>query len=405
MPSFKYKATDINGKVVEGIMEAKEERSVITILQNRGYIPINITYPEPKKKGIENPLLWLFQHIPQQQVINFTAELAGLLKAGVPIDRSLKTLIGIVEKKKFRKILEDVLISLEKGSSVADALERFPMVFSPFYVNMVRAGEASATLDITLRRLSDFLSRSREIRNHIVSALIYPAILTIFSGFSIIILLTFVIPKFAATFSEIGQAIPLSTVALIKISETITNYWWVFLLFLIAPYLLFYSYTNTGPGQLAWDRLKLKIPIVETIIRNAEVIRFSRSMGTLLKAGVPVLKSIDIVGNIIINRSIVKSIVKLHDSVKRGEGLGHPLKKEAIFPSMAVEMIIVGEETGRLDEMLLEVADTFEAHLKENTKRFLSTLEPALIIFMGILVGFIVVSMLLAIFSVNQIPF
>ena len=179
----------------------------------------------------------------------------------------------------------------------------------------------------------------------------------------------------------------------------------MFLLFLIVPYLLFYSYTNTGPGQLVWDRLKLKIPIVETIIRNAEVIRFSRSMGTLLKAGVPVLKSIDIVGNIIINRSIVKSIVKLHDSVKRGEGLGHPLKKEAIFPSMAVEMIIVGEETGRLDEMLLEVADTFEAHLKENTKRFLSTLEPALIIFMGILVGFIVVSMLLAIFSVNQIPF
>jgi general secretion pathway protein F len=405
MAFFKYKATDISGKVVEGVMEAKEERSVITILQNQGYIPINVASSDAEKKGIENPLRYLFQRVPQNQVINFTRELSGLLKAGVPIDRSLKTLIGIVEKKSFKKILEGILSSIEKGRSVADSLEDFPSVFPPFYVNLIRAGEASATLDITLRRLSDFLSRSRELRNHIVSALIYPAILTIFSGLSIIILLTFVIPKFAATFSEMGQAIPLSTVVLMKISETIRNYWWLFIFSLIGPYLLFYSYKRTDNGRLAWDQFKLKLPLIGTIIRTAEVVRFGRAMGTLIKGGVPLLKTIDIVSNTINNRSIANAITRLHDSARRGEGLGNPLKREAVFPAMAVEMITVGEETGRLDEMLLEVADTFESHLKENAKRFLSILEPALIIIMGLVVGFIVVSMLLAIFSVNEIPF
>lgn len=405
MPSFKYKATDITGMVIEGVMEAKEERSVIAILQNRGYIPINVAPPDVKKKGRENPLLFLLQRVPQQQVINFTRELSGLLKAGIPIDRSLKTLIGIVEKKRFKKVLESVLNSIEKGSSVAEALEDFPIIFPPFYVNLIRAGEASATLDTTLRRLSDFLSRSKELRNYIISAMIYPAILTIFSGFSIIILLTFVIPKFAETFSEIGQAIPLSTTILMRVSETVTNYWWLFIFSLLGPYLLFYSYKRTDAGRLVWDQLKLKMPVVGTIIRNTEVVRFSRAMGTLLKGGVPVLKCIDIVSNTITNRSIAKAIMRLYESVRHGEGLGIPLKKEAIFPLMAVEMIIVGEETGRLDEMLLEVADTFETHLRENAKRFLSIMEPALIIFMGVVVGFIVVSMLLAIFSINEIPF
>lgn len=405
MPSFKYRATDNTGMVIEGVMEAKEERSVITILQNRGYIPINVAPPDAEKRTRENPLLFLLHHVPQQQVINFTRELAGLLKAGIPIDRSLKTLIGIVGKKRFKKVLENILSSIEKGSSVAEAMEDFPIVFQPFYVNLIRAGEASATLDATLRRLSDFLSRSKELRNYIISAMIYPAILTIFSGFSIVVLLTFVIPKFAATFSELGQAIPLSTVVLMRISETVRNYWWVFILSLLGPYLLFYSYKRTSAGRLVWDQFKLNIPIIGTIIRNTEVVRFSRAMGTLLKGGVPVLKSIDIVSNTITNRSIAKAIMRLYESVRHGEGLGLPLKKEAVFPPMAVEMIIVGEETGRLDEMLLEVADTFEAHLKENAKRFLSIMEPALIIFMGLVVGFIVVSMLLAIFSVNEIPF
>ena len=405
MAFFKYKATDITGTVIEGVMEAKEERSVITILQNRGYIPISVASPTVEKMSRENPLLFLFQRVPQQQVINFTRELSGLLKAGIPIDRSLKTLISIEGKKRFKKLLENILGSIEKGSSVANALEVFPVVFPPFYINLIRAGEASATLDATLRRLSDFLSRSRELRNYIISAMIYPAILTIFSGFSIIILLTFVIPKFAATFSEMGQAIPLSTMVLMRISETVRNYWWVFILSLLGPYLLFYTYKRTSAGRLAWDQLKLKMPVIGTIIRNTEIVRFARSMGTLLKGGVPVLKSIDIVSNTITNRFISKAVIRLYESVRHGEGLGLPLKKEGIFPPMAVEMIIVGEETGRLEEMLLEVADTFETHLKENAKRFLSIMEPLLIIFMGMVVGFIVVSMLLAIFSVNEIPF
>jgi len=184
MAFFKYKATDITGTVIEGVMEAKEERSVITILQNRGYIPINVASPTAEKMSRENPLLFLFQRVPQQQVINFTRELSGLLKAGIPIDRSLKTLISIEVKKRFKKMLENILGSIEKGSSVSNALEVFPIVFPPFYINLIRAGEASATLDATLRRLSDFLSRSRELRNYIISAMIYPAILTIFSGFS-----------------------------------------------------------------------------------------------------------------------------------------------------------------------------------------------------------------------------
>ncbi|MEE9614876.1 MAG: type II secretion system F family protein [Thermodesulfobacteriota bacterium] len=405
MPAFKYRATDASGNVILGDLEAREESSVVSMLQSQGYIPIAIEPRIEEGERPEAPLINLFQRVPRQQVINFTREMSSLLKAGLPIDRSLKTLIGVVENKRFRGVLKDLLRAIEQGSSVADALAKFPGVFPTFYISMVRAGEASGTLDKGLLRLAALMARAQELRNQVVSAMIYPAVLVAFSGLSIVFLLTYVIPRFAMTFSEMGDALPVATVLLMKVSATLIAYWWVFILAVAALYLLFRAYTKSAGGGLAWDRLKLGMPMVGDIIRNAEVVRFSRTMGTLLEGGVPPLRSLEIVGGTINNRAVAESVRALHDNMKRGEGLGVPLKEAAIFSPMAVEMIAVGEETGRLDEMLLEVADTFEQQLKERAKRFLAMLEPLLIIVMGLIVGFIVVSMLLAIFSVNDIPF
>lgn len=405
MTSFTYKASDVKGNVVEGSMEAKEKGSVAVRLQEQGYIPIRITPSETEGVSKETPLSALFNRISQEEMIVFTQELSGLLKAGVPFDRSMKTLIGLVENHKFKEVLKNVLKGVEEGGSLADSMAHFPKVFPVFYVSLIRAGEVSGALDKTLSRLSEFLARARELRNHITSALVYPVVLTMLGGLSVIILLTFVIPRFATTFSDMGQAIPLPTIILLRISDIANSYWWVFSLAVAAIYALWYSYTTTSAGRMSWDRFKLSIPLVSDIIRKAEVVRFSRTLGTLLNGGVSLIKSLDIVEGAMENRLIASSLILIKDKVRRGEGLGKPLKHEGIFPPMAVEMISVGEETGRLDGMLLEVAENFDQQVKESAKRFLALLEPALIVIMGLVVGSIVICMLLAIFSVNEIPF
>jgi len=407
MANFNYKASDIKGNVIEGSMDAREEKSVAQRLQEKGYIPIRIASVEETTEDVSELISSpdIFNRISQQEVITFTQELAGLLRAGIPFDRSFKTLIGLVENNRFKEILRGILKMVEEGSSVAIAMEKFPQVFSKFYVSLIRAGEASGALDTTLTRLSEYLSRSKELNKHIVTALIYPIILTTLGGLSVIILLTFVVPQFASTFSDLGEALPTATLVLLKISELVRGYWWIFCLALLALYTMWRLYTNTPSGRMFWDSLKLKIPGIGRIIRKAEVVRFSRTLGTLLAGGVSLLNSLDIVGDVMTNRSIAKSIKDIQLKVTHGEGLGKPMQNEEIFPPMAVEMIAVGEETGRLDQMLLEVANNFDEQVKENAKRFLALLEPVLILVMGIIVGSIVVSMLLAIFSVNELPF
>jgi len=270
---------------------------------------------------------------------------------------------------------------------------------------MVKAGESGGFLETILSRLAQYLQSSKEIRDHLVSVMIYPLILTIVSGISVIILVTFVIPRFARIFSDMGQAIPLPTQILLAISQTVRGYWWALLGVIILATLGMKMYLKDEERRLKWDQFKLRWVAVGDLIKKIEVARFARTLGTLLQSGVSILPALSLVREISQNRAISRSIYYVHDRLREGKGISKSLEETKIFPALAVHMISVGEETGRLDEMLLKTAETYEVTVQNAVKRFVSLLEPLIILVMGGVVGFIVISMLLAIFSINEIPF
>lgn len=395
MPIFFYKATTREGEVLEGFIDAVDERSVVEILKNKDIIPLKVSAQE-KKKGISIKS-------SRADLLTFTSELSALLGAGLPLDRSLNILSEISESKEMREIVLSVLKSIREGSSFSDALQKHPKIFPKIYISMIRAGEAGGVLDIVLDKLNEFLESSKELKEHIVSSMIYPSILTFTGILSIIVLLTYVIPKFTAIFSELGVSLPLPTQILLLISNGIKSYWWIFLSSLFLFFLAIKAYIRTEEGRYKWDAIKLRL--LGDVIRKLETARFCRTLGTLLKSGVPLLQALnnskEVIGNQVIARTI-NSIVK---GIKEGKGIALPLSEANVFPHLALSMIKVGEETGKLDVMLLKVASIYEKGLKVSIKRFIGLLEPAMILTMGLLIGFIVVSMLMAIFSITEVPF
>lgn len=406
MPEFAYKATDNMGKIVEGLMEAPEEREVISKLQSLGYIPIKINHPSKARNfSLEIDLTAIFRRISSKDVMRFTQQLSTLISAGLPLDKSLSIIVELTEKREFEEVISNVLSGIQGGSSFADALAKHPKVFSKLYVNMIRAGEAGGVLEMILERLVDFLESSQELREYIASAMLYPILLTGVCGLTIVILLAFVIPKFSAMFEDVGGSIPASAQFLLTMSEVVKGYWWLMAGVIGGVYFGVKKYLATEDGSLKWDEIKLKLVMIKTLVQKIEVARFSRTLGTLIRSGVPILQSLNIVKETIGNLVIARSLTGIHEGIKEGEGISKPLKTANTFPSLAIHMITVGEETGRLDEMLLKVADTYDQDVRNAIKRLISLLEPCLILFMAFIVGSIVITMLLAIISVNEISF
>lgn len=404
MPEFLYKAATPNGQTIEGFMEGRDEGSIVESLHRFGYIPIRIQTVEKKE-----PILTLSSFFPKRvstrDLLVFTQELSTLVAAGLPIDRSLGILGELTENARLRKGIREILKRVEGGSSLAEALEAHPKIFPKLYVNMVRAGEVGGFLDSVLLRLSHYLQSVEEIREALLSVMIYPLILTFVSGISITILVTFVVPRFARIFSDIGQAIPMPTQIVLTISHFVRSYWWIGAGFILLLYLLLKAYTRNEENKWHWDRFKLKWFILGDLFQKMEVARFARTLGTLLQSGVSILSALDLVREISQNRVISKAIGYLHDRLREGKGISKSLNETTVFPPLAIHMIGVGEETGRLDEMLLRVAEVYEENVRNSMKRLISLIEPMIILIMGGLVGFIVISMLLAIFSINEIPF
>jgi len=406
MPEYVYKAADPMGKLVEGVMEANEERLVISQLQSQGFIPISVRLPtQARRFSLQLSTFSFFKKVSNKDVMTFTQQLSTLVGAGLPLDRSLYILIELTESRELKTIVENVYKAVRGGSSFADALAKHPRCFSKLYVNMVRAGEAGGVLELILIRLAEFLETSQELKDYITSAMVYPILLVLAGGGAITILMTFVIPKFAMIFSDMGQTLPLSTRFLLALSGGIRDYWWAILVVCGLIYWGIKTYINTTDGRLKWDGLKLKLVVVKTLVQKVEVARFTRTMGTLLRSGVPILAALSIVKEIVGNRVIANSLSGIYEGVKGGEGMAKPLKRYHFFPPHSVHMITVGEETGKLDEMLLKVADTYDKDVRNAVKRFVALLEPLMILIMGVVVGFIVISMLMAIFSVNEMPF
>jgi general secretion pathway protein F len=409
MALFIYKASDASGKVTKSTVEAVDESGAAVKIQDLGLIPIRISPAGGQSRSLTvsmgNPLDAIRSRITGKDVMVFTQDLSTLLEAGVPIDRSLAILMNIAENRRLKRLIGDILKSIQGGSGLSDALALHPKIFSDFYVNMVRAGETGGVLEDVLNRLGVYLESSQELKEFIKSAMVYPVFLVVVSGLSIIVLMTYVIPKFAVIFSDLGGSIPWSSRLLLAASDLLRSYWW--LLFAACAALLFIidRYRRTDGGRLTIDRLKLSLPVIRDFVKKSEAARFTRTLGTLVRSGVPIVTGLELVRNIIGNSVIAASMGQVIRKVKEGDRLASPLDQTRLFPSLAIQMITVGEETGRLEEMLLRVADNYEKMLRNTIKRFISFLEPALILAMALVVGFIVISMLMAIFSMNELPF
>ncbi len=406
MGLYVYKAYDKAGKLISGTMEAKEKAAVISKLQQSNYFPLRVKEEGERPSEIHfADLFFKFKPVRGKDVVTFSQQLSVLLEAGVQLDRSLTILTELTGNKKLVDVIRQIQQAVQGGSSFADALARHPRVFSRLYINMVRAGESGGVLELVVNRLAEFLESTQKLKDDVTSALIYPLLLTLVAGSAVAILLIYVVPRFSQLFTDMGQALPMSTQALLALSGFITSYWWVILLGIAAAILGFKYYVATESGRMNWDSWKLKWPMIGSLIQKIEISRFSRTLGTLIHSGVPILQGLLIVKEIINNRLISKSMVNIHSGLKEGEGISGPLRESRIFPPLALHMISIGEETGQLDIMLLKVADTYDTEIRNMVSRLISFLEPALILVMGLIVGFIVISMLLAVFSVNDITF
>lgn len=405
MALYAYKAINNLGETEEGVRDASDESSLIGLLQTEGYIPIKVS-PASAKNFLGLSLGSKQTRLSQKEIGMFTSELATLLDSGLPLDKSLMVLIDLTEdNEKMSRLISKVLEKVKGGSSLADALDKQPGVFSRFYLNMIRAGEAGGSLGEVLNRLAEYLERSRELKDTVSTALIYPAVLLVMSLASLFVMLIFVVPQFTEMFESAGQELPVSTQIVVGIAEWLQSYWWL----LIGGAIFAVSYMKF---QLAdpvrkkvWDGRFLKLPLADLVILTKETANMSRTLGTLLGNGVPIISALIIVRETVDNLVLVDAIQDAEEELKQGKRMSDALLKTGIFPKMAVQMIKMGEETGHLEEMLLRVAEIYDKQLKIAIQRMLALLEPALIITLGLMIAGIIVSILLAILSVNDLAF
>jgi general secretion pathway protein F len=336
--------------------------------------------------------------------LTFGRQLATLVRAGIPLDRSLALCRDLAEKEPMQELIQQVLKNLRSGKSLAASLSAAGNFFPPLYIAMVRAGEASGTLAAVLDRLVEFEEFSEELRNYLISAMIYPSLLVVVGGAAISLLLGFVVPRFAQVFEEAGRDLPLPTWILMQVSSGFRSYGWMAALLFAGALVAGRQWIRTEAGRMRWDSLKLRAPVLGPVWRKLEVSRFSKTLGTLLGQAVPIVPALRLTHDVLGNRVLAASIEPLVQGVKRGQGLAAPLKAGGQFPLMVGQMVTLGEETGKLDSMLLQVADVYDREVRTATKRLMALVEPAVILVMGLIVGAIVVSTLLAIVSINEVP-
>jgi general secretion pathway protein F len=405
MDTYRFEATTRKGNIVTDTIEAANERSAIDRIQDMGFFPIKVTRAVDNE-GVLNRFLSTIQgRINEKDIMTFTYQLGVLLEAGFTLDRSLSILSDLTEKKKLKELLQDLMSQVRSGKSFSDALAKFPAVFPVFFVNMMKAGEAGGFIEDTIARMAVYLENSQALKEDVRSALIYPVLLSFVGGAAVIILLTFVVPQFSKIFIDMGETLPLPTVILITISNALIKSWWLLLILAFGGAAAIKKYVKTEKGRRYWDKLKFKLPLFGKLYKEAAVSRFARTFGTLLGSGVPILNALQIVKGTLGSDKIAEIISSVREATRKGRGIAEPLRNSEIFPPLAVHMVTVGEETGRLDEMLIKIADRFDSEVRTTVKRMLALLEPVLILIMGIAVGFIVIAMLTAIFSINELPF
>ncbi len=405
MALYSYKAVNSLGETEEGIKNAPDQQTLLNDLQDQGFIPIRVELAQDKTfLGIK--LGRSTVSLSQKEVLLFTGELATLLDSGLPLDRSLRVLIQLTEDNdKLSTLIAQVLEKIKGGSSLADALESQAGVFSRFYLNMIRAGEMGGNLGDVLTRLAEYLERSQELKDTVATALIYPAILLVMSVASLLVMLTFVVPQFTEMFDNAGKALPVPTQVVVAIADFLQSYWWALLLIAVIVSSYMKAQLANPVTKKIWDARFLTMPLFGDILLHMETANLTRTMGTLLGNGVSILKALGIVRETAGNLVMVELLDDAEQELKRGRTMSDALADSNCFPRLAIQMIKMGEETGRLEEMLLRVATIYDKQLRTSISRMLALLEPALIITLGLMIAGIIVSILLAILSVNDLAF
>ena len=401
MPEFTYEAIDQQGRRITGTNSAASRDEAVNTLVSKGLQPIQVK----RLHSFEAFFEFKRKKIAIDDVLYFTSELADLLEAGVPLERSLTILADAADKEDVRKLVISLRDSIHGGKSLSEALSIYPDIFDKLYVNMIKVGELGGVLPRVLKRLSDFIERSRQIRKFIISSSIYPSILAFVGLVSVFILVTFVVPKFGQIFQDLNQPMPLMTRMILDASLFIQNWWWLMFLVVFLAYILLKFQIRRPEGKAWWDEFKLKLPLAGKFIRQVELGRFARTLGTLLESGVPILKGISLASEVIGNTVIKRAVQELYKGVRQGKSLSLLMRKSDIFPSLMIHLVSVGEETGGLARMLLKIADDFDEQVQSETKIFLNMLEPVTIVVMGIVIGGIIMSMLMAIFGINDVSF
>lgn len=399
MPTFKYQAKDLNGRLVNGRTEAGEETEVAARLQRDNLYPMNICQ-------VREPLrIRAFQRISIKDLFIFTRNLANLIKSGIPLAGCFDLLIKGAKKEGFRKVLIGTRRSIQEGKSLDEALSSYPQIFSSLYVGMVRAGEASGALSKVLYQLSAWFEREEKIRSSVQNALIYPAIMLLVGGGTIIFLMSFVIPKFELIFMDIGESLPLPTRILIGLCSTLKSGWWIILPVLFLSILALGQYLKSKKGRFHIDRLLPGIPFVGQILRKVSVARFSRTLQVLINSGIPLLNGLGIVRDAEGNTAFKRDIDHLCRLVRKGEGLAPSMMdtSNSLFLPLEIDMVRVGESCGDLQGSLLNVAQIYEEEIDRSLKAFLALLEPVIILSMALVVGFIVLAMLLPVFKMGTL--
>jgi len=402
MQKFLYKAKDGRKQVMEGILEAETERGALSKLSQMGYFPLSIQKEEagPQRQASSRSFS-IFTGIRRRDITFFTRQLSDLLEAGLTLMRALNVIQDQTENPRLQEILGDIVSHVRDGKSFSDALAVYPKVFPPIYVSMVSSGEVGGILGGVLSRLADFSEKEEELQGKVRAAMAYPALICLVGMGTVAVLLIFVVPKLVLLFQDVGQVLPLPTQILIAVSNGVAKYWWGALLIAALGGFLGKRQSLPQGARLAIDRIKLRLPVWGSLIKKVEIARFARSLATLLSHGVPILQAMQSVYQATGNEMLKGELQKIGDQLRGGTTLSQGMRLSRIFPNLVINMVSVGEEAGSLDRSLIKIADTYEREADRAMKMMTALVEPVMILVMGSVVGFIVVSMLLPIFQID----
>jgi len=408
MPVYRYRAVNASGDVAAGELDAANESEIVDRLRDQGMMPMQVVAAAGERiaagaRPAQRQSLFAPRRVKRDHVLAFTRELATLLRAGLPLDRALEILIGLATVPPVAVLLQTIRDEVRGGKSLSQALDAHREVFSRFYVNIVRAGEAGGALGAVLTRLAETMERNKELRESVKAALIYPTILICVAVASVMVLLVWVVPQFQQTFAQAGKALPVATQVVILVGTGLRKYWWLIILVVVATVWLFRRRLARPEVRFRWDRRLLRLPLLGDLLAKVEVARLARTLATLLANGVTLLAGLSIVKDTMTNSVLATALEGVVSRLREGKGFGRPLIETGLYPRLATQMILVGEESGRLEEMLQRVADVYDREVQMAVRRFLAVLEPVLILSLAVLIGGIVLSILVGVMAMSEL--